>query len=374
MKDIANVTGASEGIKVEPRRRGFMQSLRDLQETVARLQGLDWEGIQKKINQAENALRDLDASQRVIANAIRRTAPAAPLVSPLELATEDRFVLENRCRALTNPVYLGDHTALCRMLGFYKIYLDTTDTGFASHLLLDGFWEMWLTIFFSRQVKAGMTIIDVGANYGYYTLLFGALVGPGGRVYAVEPNPRVIPKLRRSIGLNGLSGRTTVIEAAAGAVDGEATLFAPHGEPKNSMVVAGPENVSPASGAIYNVPAVKLDKLAATVPRIDFVKIDAEGAEQDIVEGMTGILQRDKPVLLLEFNARRYRDPAGFLDTLKSLYGRSRYIDFEANTPEAHPQQVLDDRSGEDWLLLFDDPSKGDVVPFVEVSTGAATR
>ena len=174
------MTGVPEG--AAPRRRGVIQSLRDLLDTRDRLRELDWDGIQRKIAQAENALRGLDASQRAVASAILHTNPAAPLVSPLELATGERFALENRCRALTNPVYLGDHTALCRVLGFYKMYLDTTDTGFASHLLLDGFWEMWLTVFFARQVKPGMTVIDVGANYGYYTLLFGALVGPEGRV------------------------------------------------------------------------------------------------------------------------------------------------------------------------------------------------
>ena len=76
----------------------------------------------------------------------------------------DRYALEDRCRALTNSVYLGDHTTLCRVLGYYKMYLDTNDTGFASHLMLDGFWEMWLTIFFARRIQPGMTVIDVGAN------------------------------------------------------------------------------------------------------------------------------------------------------------------------------------------------------------------
>ena len=214
---------------------------------------------------------------------------------------------------------------------------------------------MWLTIFFARQVKRGMTVIDVGANFGYYTLLFGSLVGDGGHVYAVEPNPRVVAKLRRTISLNGLAGRTGIIEAAAGNSDGEATLFVPHGEPKNGTVISEPPKAPDGSGALYNVPRICLDRLAATVPRVDLVKIDAEGAEQDIIAGMSGILRRDKPLLLLEFNPARYRDPAGFLDELGSIYGHVRYIDFEANAAEARRQQVLSDRSGEDWLLLFDD-------------------
>ncbi len=339
---------ASEGVTAKLRPRGLWRALRD---AVDRLQSLDLDAIEARIGAAETAFEGL---RRAVA---RRGYANAPLISPLELATEDRFILENRCRALTSPVYLGDHTALCRMLGFYKIYLDTNDTGFGCHVLLDGFWEMWLTIFFARQVQPGMTVIDVGANFGYYTLLFGSLVGAKGRVYAVEPNPTVVPKLRRSVNLNGLAARTTIIEAAAGAVDGDETnLYVPHGEPKNSTVVAAPEGIASGSGNLYKVPRVKLDRLAATAPRIDVVKIDAEGAEQDIIAGMHDILHRDRPSLLLEFNPGRYTDAAGFLETLSALYGRMRYIDFDANATLVTPQQILGDRSGEDWLLLFDQP------------------
>jgi FkbM family methyltransferase len=280
-----------------------------------------------------------------------------PLISPSELATGDRYELENRCRAMTNSTYLGDDTALCRVLGGYKIYLDTRDTGFGSHVLLDGYWEMWLTIFFARQVRPGMTVIDVGANFGYYTLLFGGLVGPAGHVYAVEPNPMVLPKLRRSIALNGLATRTTILEAAAGAADGEANLYVPYGEPKNSTIVPSSEGLAAGLGVTHKVPQMKLDQLATATAQVDLVKIDAEGAEQDIIAGMEGLLRRDKPCLLLEFNAGRYADPAGFVDQLGALYSRMRHIDFEANAVELTAGRLLSDRSGEDWFLLFDEPA-----------------
>jgi hypothetical protein len=107
---------------------------------------------------------------------------------------------------------------------------------------------------------------------------------------------------------------------------------------------------------LYKVPQIKLDKLAATVSRIDLVKVDAEGAEQDVLSGMEGILRRDKPCLLLEFNAGRYADPMAFIAWLRGLYGRMRYIDFDGNPTDVTPEHLLSDRSGEDWLLLFDEP------------------
>lgn len=278
----------------------------------------------------------------------------AHLISPQELATESRFVLEDRCRALTNPVYLGNHTALCRMLGLCKIYLDTTDTSFTSHLLLDGFWEMWLTIFFARQVQAGMTVIDVGANFGYYTLLFGFLVGTAGRVYAVEPNPKVVPKLRRSVFLNGLAARVTIVPAAAGASEAEVSLFAPHDEPKNATISFAPDAVSPEMGSIHRVKQLAADAFAADAARIDLVKIDAEGAEEGVIAGMANILRRDKPLLILEFNAARYRDPAAFLDQLQAHYSRMRYIDHDGNASPITRQDLSSRNWGEDWLLFFD--------------------
>src|SRR5205823_14274822 len=103
------------------------------------------------------------------------------------------------------------------------------------------------------------------------------------------------------------------------------------GEPKNSMIVGSAEGIGPEHGTVHTVRRVKLDELAATISRVDLVKIDAEGAEEDIVAGMETILRRDKPISLLEFNAGRYTDPAGFVDRLRALYPPMRHIDFDAN-------------------------------------------
>ena len=171
--------------------------LRRLRAITDLLHAIDLQRLQVLISKFEASQCEIETSQREIKALLEARRSALPLISPLELSTHNRYELEARCRALTNPVYLGDHTAICRLLGYYKFYVDTTDTGFSSHVLLEGCWEMWLTIFFARNLKPGMTVVDVGANFGYYTLLFGALVGEKGHVYAIEPNPNVVPKLRR---------------------------------------------------------------------------------------------------------------------------------------------------------------------------------
>jgi FkbM family methyltransferase len=350
------VTELSHRIPGKPQSRSLWQRLRRV---LAALESIDLDEIGELVAKFEASQRHIQESQRLLADLFRAHVAAPftpPLVTLSELATSDRFQIENRCRTMTNPAYLGNDTALCRVLGSFKMYLDTRDTGFGSQVMLDGYWETWLTIFFARQVRPGMTVIDVGANFGYYTILFGALVGSDGHVYAVEPNPAVAEKLRRSIELNGLTTRTTIIEAAAGAAAGEACLYVPYGEPKNSRIVANAAGLAAEQGAVHTVRRVKLDELAATVPRVDLVKIDAEGGEEDIIAGMESILRRDKPCLLLEFNAGRYVDPAGFVSRLGALYPRMRHIDFDGNAAELTATRLLGDRSGEDWLLLFDEP------------------
>jgi FkbM family methyltransferase len=276
------------------------------------------------------------------------------ILSLEELATGDRFALESYCRAQAHPVYLGDHTAICRLLSRYKFYVDTRDRGFGSNVLLDGFWEMWITMFIASTVKAGMVAIDVGANFGYYTLLLGGLVGEAGRVVAIEPNPSTADFLRNSVALNGFASRTTVIEAAVGDVkDVPAILFSPHGEPKNATVILSKDQVNHNLGAIYEVNQVTVDQVVADIGRVDFLKIDAEGAEESIIEGMKESLLVYKPAIILEFNAARCKDPEGLLARLSSAYGEIRFVDYNGKAVNIDGHQVMSERIGEDWLLFF---------------------
>jgi hypothetical protein len=130
----------------------------------------------------------------------------------------------------------------------------------------------------------------------------------------------------------------------------------PNGEPKNSTVAAVLDGIAPGSGVIYKVPRIRIDRLMASAARFDFIKVDAEGAEQDIVAGMDAILRRDRPCLVLEFNAGRCSDPSGLLGRLGALYDRMRYLDFDGRANDISPAELLRDQSGEDWMLLFGDP------------------
>lgn len=268
-----------------------------------------------------------------------------------DLAAMSRPEAEQVIRHAVQHVYLGDHTALTRILGYHKFFVDTRDVGFGGHVLLDGFWESWLTLFCLRNVARDMVAVDVGANMGYYTVLFGNNVGPDGHVIAVEPNPHAVSLLRKSVDINGYTARTRIVELACS--DGSsprARLAIPAGEPKNAHVL----NADDVSGlSTIDIGCATLDELSRFHDRIDFVKIDAEGAEERIFAGMSGVLERHRPMVVIEINVARYADPAAFIGHLRSVYGDLRYVAYDGHAQSVTEQELLSRNVGQDWLVIL---------------------
>lgn len=270
-------------------------------------------------------------------------------LSVRDLAGLTREEAETAIRSRVQTVYLGEKRVLSRVLGHPKLYLSTDDVGFAGHVMLDGYWEIWLTLFLARLVKPGMTVVDVGANFGYYTVLFGAAVGSSGRVVAVEPTPSTAQLLALSIQLNGHTRRTALHKVALGrSAAGDAHIFVPPNEPKNARVV-------PAAGAnTIKVKATNLDTLLKGYDRVDLVKIDAEGAEADIVSGMEAVIAERRPAVVLEFNAGRYPDAKAFLSKLRTLFKRVRILRFDGSLVAATDEELLDPGNREDAMLFLE--------------------
>jgi FkbM family methyltransferase len=284
----------------------------------------------------------------------RRSLETGGKLIPLEsFATMKRGELEQRSRALVNTIPLGDGVMLSRVLGRFKMFLRAEDEGFAAHVMMDGVWEGWLTRFMAQRVKPGMHVVDVGANHGYYSLLFAALAGPTGKVAAIEPEPRTAALLKRSVRMNGFADRTLICTDAAGAIEGRRVLLvSPRFEPKNARVLASGEIEEDYEG--FFVRTTRLDTLLASWPRVDFIKIDVEGQEDAVVEGMMEILKRDRPMLVLEFNVGRCAKPEYLLTALAGLYSGFRTIDSQGRLSSVTRETLLDRSRIEDWLLYFE--------------------
>lgn len=269
-----------------------------------------------------------------------------PLLSLDEIVGLDRYQFERRARARAASAYLGDGVVLCRVMGRYKLYVSGRDVGFGAHVVMDGIWEPWIPAFMGRRIKPGMHVADVGANHGYYTLLMAELVGPAGRVLAVEPHPDTCQLLRKSIDVNGYAGRTDVVECAVGEFAGETlTLFVPENEPKNAHVLREARE-----GAL-SIKSERLGDLLAGWPKIDFIKMDVEGAEEAALSGAAQLIERDRPKLLLEYNIHRCRNPEGLLSWLIALYGDLEELDLTGALRQVSRSDLLDRDHTEDWML-----------------------
>src|SRR5262249_37644456 len=149
-----------------------------------------------------------------------------------------REAFESICHQGARSQYVGDNLCLCRVLGSSLMYVDTRDHVHAPHLMMDGFWESWITVAMMRALSPGMVAVDVGANLGYYTIVMGKSVGPTGRVIACEPNKSLVEIVKQSLLLCGLAEITTIeIRAAHSVSNNVASFYIPNGRPMNAAIV-----------------------------------------------------------------------------------------------------------------------------------------
>jgi FkbM family methyltransferase len=154
-----------------------------------------------------------------------------------------------------------------------------------------------------RILRRGDTVIDVGANDGNYTLEFAKLVGPRGKVHAFEPVPPTFEILRRTIERNGVNARVCLNQCALGDKPGVLTMYVP-GDDFTQAALVVHHVLSWPSASIKSFEDCKVDTLdnyakSKKIERIDFVKIDVEGAELPVLQGMQSILRLPRPPILL---------------------------------------------------------------------------
>jgi FkbM family methyltransferase len=162
-------------------------------------------------------------------------------------------------------------------------------SGSGNHGCWLGTYELSKQLAMREHIRPGMVCYDVGANVGFYTLLFSHLAGTGGNVLAFEPFPRNVALLRRHTELNHCDN-VTIFDAAVADYDGTAQF---EEAPNASM-----GHLSDQGG--ITVDCRRLDTLVREgFAAPDLIKIDVEGAEAGVLAGAVEILQKHKPVIFL---------------------------------------------------------------------------
>jgi FkbM family methyltransferase len=265
----------------------------------------------------------------------------------------DEYRLRQTDEATPTPVDLGG----------YQVCIQKLDTDFGQGIFHTHQYEEHVRQAARDNLHAGDVVVDVGANIGVLTFLAATIVGDTGRVVAVEPNPDNLQLLYRGIVLNGL----TNVEVLPHAASNKRTVFSLTGGTSNTHVIGAR---APQDGGHF-VQSIVLDEALARLPRLDFVKMDIEGHEPQAFEGFSHLLERHRPVLLVEFNPRclvdlQQQSPLAFLKQIFSLYPRVRVTSaFDDNEVfdsaegvmgywERRNREITADKRLPDGMLHFD--------------------
>jgi FkbM family methyltransferase len=207
-----------------------------------------------------------------------------------ELETEHR---QHPARGL-HGTFVGNDRVLVATAWGGRLLLPSYDLSLVPELVATGTYDTPFTAFVQRHIEPGDTVIDVGAHAGLFTLLLAYQVWETGRVIAYEPSPRMLELLRDNVTMNWLSDRVEIVPKAAAAVSGSLPFLAPTrytmtGSLRPVEHLLKTEDRVEALERL-EVEAEPLDVYLGRLKRVDLVKVDVEGAEEQVFAGMEQLL------------------------------------------------------------------------------------
>jgi FkbM family methyltransferase len=206
------------------------------------------------------------------------------ILKPVPLRSVANFVLK---KCIPESITFPEGTLL----------LNKNDAVVSGALAL-GAYERAEIALFREVVKEGMTVLDIGANIGYYTLVASALVGEAGRVVSFEPEQTNFFLLQKTVELNNRAN-VSLVCAAASDTEGTSTLYLSD-ENKGKHSMASGDDLRGAQTIQTTTVSIALRSLG--IAHVDVIKMDIEGAEPLALAGMRDIIERDKPLVLVEYS------------------------------------------------------------------------
>lgn len=195
-----------------------------------------------------------------------------------------------------------------------KMYLDLRDKGISRELALNGIREERGTEIMRHILGPGQVVVDIGANIGYYALMEAKIVGPGGKVYAIEPVSANVKMLLKNIEMNGYSN-IDVFTLAIGNADRVSQIYLSDRRNWHSMIRRGD------SDHTEEVQMLRLDTFLNDKLPPDLVRMDVEGFETEIIKGMVNTLSSARKLkLFIEVHPHimKKEDVVFLLDALKA--------------------------------------------------------
>ena len=215
--------------------------------------------------------------------------------------------------------------------------------------LLEGNFERHIAALLRAAISPGDEFIDVGANLGIYTVLAGSLVGPTGRVLAVEPTPSMLELLKSNIVHNSLTNVTVFPGVISNRV-GQCTLeFVAGGEQYSSIDAIAHPDVPMGRREKITVSSETLDSLVSRFSLCPAaIKVDTEGAEALVFSQATETLRQHRPILISELDQRLLAAHGGSARAVAEGWFAQDYEVFNAETGDLYvPGRFPDDFIGE---------------------------
>ena len=189
----------------------------------------------------------------------------------------------------------------CNVLGMkYKLLLDP-ENGYIDNLIyVFGNYELETLSFFKKKIKKGNVFVDVGANIGQHSIFVSKVVGDRGLVISFEPITKLYLQFLKSIEINNLKNIKSH-NFACGDINEDSQISICKNNAGASSILIKNKNQE-----IQKIKIRKLDDFIKS--KVDFIKIDVEGYEPQVIFGAKNIIKKYKPKILLEYNPNAYHD------------------------------------------------------------------
>ena len=282
---------------------------------------------------------------------------AAALPEPKQILGVDRFAQQSEAQQQA----LMEHLSV--LAGKMDIASSFSTAGGYAIVLLDGFlfairereWrlaaflnyrgypEPGTVTYLKKYLKPKQHLLDIGAGYGILTIPAARLVEPGGKVWAFEPDPGVLPALEGNIKVNGFAEKDiiTVCPVAAFDKDGHADFYVNHSD-------SSINSIFPTKGAkVVPVPISTVDDYLPAGERVEWAVIDVDGAEPDVLLGMKHTIAANPEItIIMKWAPSKLANNGGIVlkDWLSELWARfnvSAIREEDGETWQPNQKEVL---------------------------------
>ena len=213
------------------------------------------------------------------------------------------------------------------------MWLDLEDRGISRSLLLFGNRELDHKLILEKILHPGMSVLDIGANIGYYTLMMLRLIGPNGTLIAVEPSPSNVTLLKRNLLLNGHSS-VEVHQKAVSDTSGVRDFFLSEMSNLNTFHNTG-TGTKHLSGTTIAVETETIKQIADG-RRIDLIRMDVEGHEIEVINGLIPAIEKKEmtPTIIFETHLSRYNAEHDIEAPLRRLFSLGYHLAIVSSSSE----------------------------------------